>query len=127
MPSDTIGLTRDSVLKTWHLSKEAIQYPSVLQVLNLFLKSQIPDDHFHWSTVTVNTDYCAPRDRDKNNWGPSATTPFGNFTGGQLVVWPEERDGKVLAYATNKSVVYFDGHLRHEVAGYAGTRVSIVW
>ena len=38
VPSDTIGLTRDSVLKTWHLSKEANQYPSVINVLNIFSK-----------------------------------------------------------------------------------------
>ena len=126
--SDTLGAMQDSVQKTWHISNATLQHPFVIQLLNEYLWSQLPDEWFDWCTITVNTNYQAQKHRDCNNLGPSATTSFGDFTGGQLVVWQDDaQDAEMNVYATNKSVVFFDGRLRHKVAKYVGNRVSIVW
>ena len=138
---DTIGCTRDFVQKTWQVSPVARKYPCFVRLLNRYLADHIPKefrDEFYWTSISLNWDWQSARHRDKGNCGPSAATCFGKFEGGALLVWPGDKGPRLhnkkslrredaIAYSNHKQIVLFDGTQAHEVEGYEGVRVSLIW
>jgi len=136
--SDTFGLIRrrDGGFMATNTTRD---YPSMMRILNRWLKDNIPADmkcQFPHTSISLNFGYAAKRHRDGNNHGPSMIRAFGNFKGGQLSYWPD--DNKAAAVETlldedkvtmdiSQGLALFDGNRGHEVDSFTGERFSIVY
>lgn len=136
--SDTFGLIRrrDGGFMATNTTRD---YPSMMRILNRWLKDNIPADmkcQFPHTSISLNFGYAAKRHRDGNNHGPSMIRAFGNFKGGQLSYWPD--DNKAAAVETlldedkvsmdiSQGLALFDGNRGHEVDPFTGERFSIVY
>ena len=76
------------------------------------------------------------RPGDGNNFGPSMIKAFGEFTGGELSVWPEDDksgslktlpEKKKITLDISKNLALFNGNTAHEVADFEGSRYSVVY
>ena len=86
-PSDTIGLTKDSVKHTWHVSPLASRFPNFVKMLLRHLYDSISVEEqqtFYVTTLSVNVDFGSQRHRDCGNEGPSYITAAGDYKGGEL-------------------------------------------
>ena len=121
------------------MSKVTKSYPQFVRVLNEFLWDHLPKKiarEFRWSSIAFNVGLKCKRHRDTGNAGPSAATGLGDYTGGALMIWPDD-DGKTTLdkldfedagfLNSHNRVVMFDGRQAHEVQEYVGSRNSIVW
>mmetsp|Transcript_25583 Transcript_25583/g.59418 ORF Transcript_25583/g.59418 Transcript_25583/m.59418 type:complete len:282 (+) Transcript_25583:125-970(+) len=135
--SDTMGLLRDRTGDI-HVTKPTAKYEAVCQVLNKFLRERLPKEaaSFKWTSINLNCNYAARRHRDANNFGPSFIQAFGNFTGGELSVWPEDDKSSGLSALPakakqtidiRKNLVLFNGNTAHEVNAFTGQRFSVVY
>ena len=139
VPSDTFGVVTHGVLKTWHITKRTLEYPSVCILLNRYLFGQLtPEqrDEFRFSTITVNKDFASARHRDRNNVGASAIVGAGPFSGGGLLYWDKDDGSIPLSQLSldeakrlrlQKKLQLFDGRKAHQTAPFSGSRVSVVW
>ena len=138
-PSDTIGLTKDSVKATWHVSPIADRFPNFVKMLLRHLYESIPEDmqeRFYVTTMSVNVDFASQRHRDCGNEGPSFITAAGDYIGGKLLWW--DKDDCRTTYSklgykgaqrldiSGKFVLY-NGKQAHEVEGCLGKRTSVVY
>ncbi|CAE7431770.1 unnamed protein product [Symbiodinium natans] len=135
--SDTLGLLRDRGGDI-HVTKPTLRYPHVAEMLNKFLLQRLPNEakSFKWTSINLNCNYAARRHRDGNNFGPSFIQAFGNFTGGELSVWPEDDKSQKLhelpesqkkTVDIKKNLVLFNGNTAHEVHDFDGQRFSVVY
>mmetsp|Transcript_13902 Transcript_13902/g.24097 ORF Transcript_13902/g.24097 Transcript_13902/m.24097 type:complete len:467 (+) Transcript_13902:36-1436(+) len=135
--SDTLGLLRDRG-GVMNLTRPTREYPMVAKLIVHWLRDQLPRDakQFKFTSINLNCNYAAKRHRDGNNFGPSMIKAFGDFTGGELSVWPEDdksmklRDlpsKKKVTLDISKNLAMFNGNTAHEVDDFEGKRFSVVY
>ncbi|CAE7923428.1 polr1c, partial [Symbiodinium sp. KB8] len=136
--SDSLGLSlrRDGRLGLTLLSR---QYVSFTKLLCKWLRDTRPkcmSETFPWTSISVNCNYAAARHRDKNNAGPSIIRGFGNYSGGELLYWPQDaREGPVSGLSSTQARTLsvkrkahlLDGTKAHEVRQFRGERFSLVF
>mmetsp|Transcript_109587 Transcript_109587/g.244693 ORF Transcript_109587/g.244693 Transcript_109587/m.244693 type:complete len:342 (-) Transcript_109587:38-1063(-) len=137
--SDTLGLIRcrDGRVALTQLSK---RYPSFTKLLTRWFHSNRPPNlpsDFPVTSISVNSNYCARRHRDKHNAGPSAIRAFGRFSGGSLLYWPKDRGSgsveelarkQAVELSVKKKTCLFHGKRAHEVMPFHGReRFSLVF
>ena len=138
VPSDTLGVvrTRTGTVVTTRMTK---QHPSVFQLLCRWLQQQSPDIYkvpFPFPSISINHAYAAKKHRDGYNAGPSVLKTFGDFSGGQLLYWPNDDglvdvialpDSGALVFDAKREMLLFDGCRGHAVAPFQGERYSLVF
>mmetsp|Transcript_112278 Transcript_112278/g.194648 ORF Transcript_112278/g.194648 Transcript_112278/m.194648 type:complete len:508 (-) Transcript_112278:96-1619(-) len=136
--SDSVGLLRDR-LGDIHVTHNAKRYPAFTQLIVKWLVDRLPKEvqDFTFTSLNLNCNYAAKRHRDGQNFGPSMIKAFGDFSGGELNVFPEDdRDKSDLSKlpASDKrclnikdNLAMFNGNSAHEVEEFQGTRLSIVY
>lgn len=137
--SDTMGLIRDR-LGDIHITSATNRYPSFVKVITQWLYDRIPPEvaTFKFTSLNLNCNYAAKRHRDGNNFGPSFIKAFGNFTGGELNVFPEDdresckqleklplKDRATVNLQTHMAM--WNGNSAHEVNDFEGNRFSVVY
>jgi hypothetical protein len=78
-----------------------------------------------WTSITVNQNYQANKHLDRGNIGDSFLVAFGNYTGGELVLY--EGEEKQLIDICNKPVVNNFSKVWHSVEPFSGNRFSLVY
>mmetsp|Transcript_26663 Transcript_26663/g.69669 ORF Transcript_26663/g.69669 Transcript_26663/m.69669 type:complete len:566 (+) Transcript_26663:114-1811(+) len=139
--SDTLGCVASydgAVLVTAATS----EYPAFAKVLCRRLSDHMPKEFkehsFGWTSINVNANYAGRLHRDANNEGPSFIKAFGNFTGGQLNYWGDDKkdEGTVesccalkdkITFDISKQLLLFDGNRGHSVENFKGDRYSLVY
>lgn len=107
------------------ISAKTKRYPLLWHAIKTFMRMHKPDFIFTSAYVNINT-VCHPH-VDKGNIGNSSViVGFGNYTGGDTVVYDE--DGRENVYDISKNSIEFDAcaHL-HESKTFVGNRISIVY
>ncbi|CAE7161923.1 unnamed protein product [Symbiodinium pilosum] len=131
--SDTLGLLRDRGRLI--VTRPAREYPNVAKLIARWLHGKLPKQakQFKFTSLNLNCNYAA---RDGNNFGPSMIKAFGEFTGGELSVWPEDDksgslktlpEKKKNTLDISKNLALFNGNMAHEVADFEGSRYSVVY
>jgi len=135
--SDNLGLTRDR-RGDIHLTYATKAYPNLIKLLVQWFTARLPAEasFFGFTSLNLNCNYAAKRHRDGNNLGPSAIKAFGDFTGGELSVFPNDDKSRQLenlpeddrvACDIKKNLCLFNGNSAHQVADFEGRRFSIVY
>ena len=79
----------------------------VFKVLSALLKEKDPDFVFH--QITINKNLKCRKHRDQHNAGPSYIVGFGEFLGGEMVLWPEDNTSRGFAHNVKHRFVKFNG------------------
>lgn len=103
--------------KTIGPSRYNKKFPTLLDTLNSYMKSNNPE--FEYTTIQVNKNIQSLPHFDRNNVGPSFIIALGNFTGGELVI-------EGTSYDVRKGL-FFNGLDGHWVKPFTGTRYSLVF
>jgi hypothetical protein len=94
---------------------------------------------FTFTSINVNSGYAAKIHRDSNNVGLSVAKAFGDYVGGRLRTWEDDRRKSLEDFdrAASRSydigpgseggLLLFDGHDAHEVEDFEGERFSLVY
>ena len=146
--SECFGLVYDRTGR-WMLSTVARMFPAVPRVLNAWLVSRLsqlahpsfgcPQQHWKWSSITVNRGYATQRHVDLNNYGSSVIRSFADHTD-RLLYWPQGSRADMtslmpehavrLPISMSSRMHAFDGTKPHETADYSGdlgSRLTIVF
>ena len=136
--SDTLGVVRTrtgSVVLT-RLTKKS---PAVFHLFCRWLKQNCPAIYkipFPFTSISVNYGYAARKHRDGYNAGPSVLKTFGEFTGGNLLYWPDDdgqedvralSESRARCFDAKREMLLFDGLRCHCVAPFEGERYSLVF
>lgn len=137
--SDTLGMTRNQA-GVWTVSIATRDYPAVNQLLVRWFRgtgkpSELGEE-FPFTSIHVNSGFASRRHRDHGSAGPAAVRAFGDFSGGQLVYWPEDDQsaeverlpdaaGRLLDVRAATAAI--DGGRAHEVRAFEGERFSLVF
>jgi len=144
--SDTLGCIR-RLSRGIGVTEVTKRYPNFGRLLCRWLKDNLPNEvkgKFVCSAINLNANYGAVLHRDGNNEGPSIIRAFGNFKGGALRYWPQDRkpakakatvrpkletlqrkDSKI--FDIYRRTLVFDGTRGHSVEPFQGVRYSVVF
>ena len=86
--SVTLGMSGPGVVT---VSNATWECPTVFMFLNAWLMRSTWEGNFVWTSVQVNKGFACARHRDSGNAGPSLLYALGDFVGGNLLVWPEDK------------------------------------
>ena len=90
-----------------------------------FMKQNNPQ--FEFTSIQYNKNQKAKKHIDKNNVGVSTIIGFGDYTGGELIVYDEDGNNGVKHDIHNK-FLQFDGcKYPHETAPFEGERYTLVF
>jgi len=123
----------------WKVKGATRDFPDFTRLLSRWLADHRPaelKEDFPFTSINVNFRYAARRHRDGNNMGPSIIKGLGNYTGGELVYFPNDdrslhldelpqTDG--VAVNIKDNFVLFNGNCAHEVNAFEGERYSLVF
>jgi hypothetical protein len=134
--SDSFGLIKPLHLPLPQISKITSQFPSVVKILNLWLKSKPGLQDFQWTSICVNHAWKSGKHRDSNNRGMSVAASFGTHEGGKLRWWAKDdrkqkldsldvKDCVVLDIKVNPKL--FDGTQAHATESFSGNRVYVIF
>lgn len=136
--SDTLGMVRDRT-GHWKVKGATRDFPDFTRLLSRWLADHRPaelEEDFPFTSINVNFKYAARRHRDGNNMGPSIIKGLGNYTGGELVYFPNDDRSRHLdelpqtdgiAVSIKDNFVLFNGNCAHEVNAFEGERYSLVF
>ena len=84
---------------------------------------------FHYTTIQYNFNQVSKKHKDKKNIGESYIVAIGDYTGGRLKVWKDEKGEGDPDYIDIKNKLYkFNGSkYYHETEEFVGTRISLVY
>lgn len=136
--SDTLGLlsSYDGAVLVSNATKH---YPAVPRIMCQWLRDNRPSwlgRDFCFTSINVNHGYGARLHRDGNNEGASLIQAFGDFTGGELLYWPEDDKSKhfdtfkeedAVKVDLKKNLLLFDGNRGHAVTEFEGERYTLVF
>jgi len=132
--SDTFGLVKSHSGGVF-VSSISNEYPSILEVLGLYVYGIAGKTDFNWTSITVNSDFASSKHRDSGNEGPSIIQAFGPFSGGELMTWTHDNGKKTISDFKDEDATIldartpqrFDGRKLHGTMPFSGKRTSIVW
>jgi len=96
----------------------------------IYLYNQLTTDlKFHYTTIQYNYNQVSKKHKDKKNIGESYIVAIGDYTGGRLKVWKDEKGEGDPDYIDIKNKLYkFNGSkYYHETEEFVGTRISLVY
>jgi len=86
----------------------------------------LPD--FRFTTIQFNESYKMAKHIDAKNTGVSCIIGFGNYTGGELLIYYNGKDEPPTPVDIKHNFVCFDGSkYYHETADFEGDRISVVY
>lgn len=102
------------------------QRPEVARVRELLDKLvHAWDPNFSYHSIQLNKNFQTKKHRDWNNDGMSCIAGFGSYTGGELLLHPDDQPTRRLDVRHRFQV--FDGNTLHSTAKYVGERYSAVF
>ncbi len=113
--------------RTMPCSKLKIKkYKELFDNTNEYFKNNSPEPDFNYTTIQYNKNHKCAKHKDKNNVGDSYIIGFGDYTGGELIVYddsgnPTYVDIKNKFYKFNGSKYY------HETNDFIGERYTLVF
>lgn len=78
-----------------------------------------------WNSITVNQNYGTGPHRDRGNLGDSLVVSFGEFTGGELIIFEGEYEG--IHDICYKPIITDFSKVLHAVCPFEGNRLSLVY
>ena len=117
------------------LTSRAHELEAVYRILNRWLRQQVTEEEFGYTSITINKDHASSLHRDTGNAGPSVIRTLGAFEGGVLHYFPQDdgmipleelRDSDAVQLDTSQFCV-FDGNKGHGATPFTGERFSIIW
>ena len=99
-----------------------------MEVLGTYAHQASQGNGFQWTSITVNTGFASARHRDVGNAGPSLIQAFGDFQGGDLLVWEDDPKNKTIKQHNDNETSRFNAKkLRSSTVGnYMLQRLSQV-
>ncbi len=85
------------------------------------------DKDFEFTSIQYNKNCQCKKHKDKNNVGISTIIGFGNYTGGELIVYDEDGNNPVLHDIKNKPFKFNGSIYPHETAPFEGERYTLVY
>lgn len=98
--------------------------PLLIQLMNRMVRSMFPE--FHFTAVMMNKNFEGGLHVDRLNINSSVMITFGDFAGGELMIYNHATDRPHLLQVKNKAIM-FDGNLAHATMPYRGTRYTYVF
>ena len=118
------------------ISKVSRLNPHLFPMIMAWLRDQEEYAYFQVTSVHVNRNLLAQPHRDTANEGDSLLVVFGEFLGGELLLWQDD-DGSLPidvlverqkpAKQDAKSIVRFNGCQAHATEAFIGVRYSLVF
>ena len=130
--SITLGMSGPGVVT---VSNATWECPTVFMLLNAWLMRSTWAGSFVWTSVQVNKGFACARHRDSGNAGPSLLHALGDFVGGNLLVWPEDKGFRPVNTLSERDALevetrqwrWLDGRKAHETLPFSGERISVVF
>lgn len=97
--------------------------PELYGLVLEFAENNFPD--FPFTSITVNQNFQCEKHRDKGNIGDSIVVAFGNYTGGELILYEGEKEG--IHNICNRPIQDDFRKNLHSVAPFTGDRCSLVF
>lgn len=111
------------------ISKDTLKpkYNEIYKLASAIMKNYDPD--FKFTSLQFNKNSQMLKHRDAKNVGESYIIGLGKYTGGDLIIYDEINDNKIIKKMSIKNKFKkFDGsRFPHEVAPFNGLRFSIVY
>ena len=104
-------------------SSSTIKYPHILPLFKKFMKSHCHE--FVFTTVYVNKNVKCKKHLDSKNVGESLLVGWGNYTGGETMIYEEEN--KHTIDIKQSSVLFNGAEYEHRTLPFKGDRYSFVF
>jgi hypothetical protein len=99
------------------------KYPHMIQLFKDFIDSHYPE--FKFKSVYVNKNTIAKKHLDSKNAGESLLVGFGNYRGGETVLYTSDRKEKFSI--KSHSLIFNGSEIEHESEPFKDTRYSLVF
>ena len=124
-----LGLVRKWTPR-WEISEcnklKVPKYRELYEKTKEYFKLNCPEPDFEYTTIQYNKNQKCAKHIDKNNIGDSYIIGFGDYTGGELIVYDKD-DTPTMVDIKNK-FFKFNGALNyHETNDFEGERYSLVF
>ena len=125
----TLGMSGPGVMTVTNATWKCT---TVFMLLNAWFMKSAWAGSFVWTSIQVNKGFACARHRDVGNAGPSMLHALGEFDGGNLLVWPDDKGtGPVNSLSVRDAVEldtrswqWIDGRKPHEAMSFSGERIS---
>ena len=106
------------------------KYPHIMDLFEIFINSHSPS--FKFSSVYINKNTVCKKHVDSKNTGESLIVSFGDFTGGEIVLYNNQNsfNDKSQPYEINiqyRSLIFDGSKIYHSSNEFEGLRYSIVF
>jgi len=99
------------------------KYPYMMSLFKLFIKNHYPS--FKFKSVYVNKNTICKEHVDSKNIGESLLVGFGNYTGGQTILFINNKPVKI--HIKTYSLIFNGTQIIHKSEEFKGTRYSLVF
>ena len=104
------------------------KYQNVLDISTKLFNEYSPEPDFKWTTIQYNYNQVSKKHKDGNNVGESYIIGLGDYTGGRLKVWHNDKDEEPEYIDIKNNFYKFDGSKKyHESEEFEGTRLSLIY
>jgi FkbM family methyltransferase len=101
------------------------KYKDLYDISLQFMKNNNPE--FNFTSIQYNKNQQCKKHKDKNNVGISTIIGFGDYTGGELIVYDENGENPVAHDIKNKFLQFDGSKYPHETAPFEGERYTLVF
>ena len=105
------------------LSSFTEKYPRVTNLFKEFMESHCPT--FKFNSVYVNKNVVCKKHLDSKNVGESLLVGLGDYTGGQSVLYINNKERKF--HIKSQSLIFNGSEIEHRSLPFKGTRYSLVF
>jgi hypothetical protein len=104
-------------------SKSSLKYPHIMPLFKEFMNSHYPG--FKFKCVYVNKNTICKEHVDTRNTGESLLVGLGNYTGGQTILYIDDKPKKF--HIKSSSLIFNGSEIPHKSEPFKGTRYSLVF
>lgn len=101
------------------------KYKDLYNISLEFMKVHNPE--FKFTSIQYNKNQQCKKHTDKNNVGVSTIIGFGDYTGGELIVYDENGENGVKHDIKNKFLKFNGSKYPHETSPFEGQRYTLVF
>jgi len=102
------------------------KYKLLFEQSSEYFKLNSPEPDFKFTTIQYNQNHKCAKHIDGKNIGDSYIIAFGDYEGGELIVY-DENDKPTYIDIKNKFYKFNGSKFYHETADFTGTRYSLVY
>ena len=102
------------------------RYKDIFDKTNEYFKNNSPEPDFKYTTIQYNKNHKCAKHKDKNNVGDSYIIGFGDYTGGELIVYDDDGN-KQIVDIKNKFFKFNGSKYFHETNDFTGERYTLVF